>query len=59
MTLSSGSKEVDLGTRVESILSWTLGALPQRIVPLYLPKTEFISALISGVMFALLFAGIP
>lgn len=55
--LAADSKEFELTTRVESILSGTLGALPQPLIPRNLAAG--IGPLIGGVTFAVLFCVIP
>jgi hypothetical protein len=59
MTVSTRSKEIPLGMRVESLLAGVLGALPQGSYLRYSTKAGIVSGPVSGVLYAVLFAGIP
>jgi hypothetical protein len=59
MPVSPRSKAFDLRARVESILSGVLGALPRGSYLSYRARVGIMSGPVSGVVYALLFAGIP
>jgi hypothetical protein len=59
MPISPRTKAFDLRARVESILSGVLGALPRGSYLTYRARVGIMSGPVSGVVYALLFAGIP